>query len=153
MHWAIHGQTAAEVVLRRSDARKPNLGMTSWTGPRPTAQEAAIAKNYLSAEELEGLNRIVNAYLEFAELQAMSRKAMTMTRWIEKLDDFLRLSEREILTHAGSVSHETALAAAERQFELYKAEQAKLPARVDEDFENAVKALPKPKPAKRKKED
>jgi hypothetical protein len=145
MHWAIHGQTAAEVVLRRADATKPNLGMTSWTGAGPTAQDAAIAKNYLSAEELEGLNRIVNAYLEFAELQAMSRKTMTMGRWIEKLDEFLRLSEREILTHAGSVSHEAALAAAERQYERYKAEQARLPSRVDEDFERAVRALPAPK--------
>lgn len=143
MHWAIHGQTAAEVVVRRADASKPNMGLTSWTGARPKPQDAAIAKNYLSAEELEGLNRIVNAYLEFAELQAMSRKPMTMARWIEKLDEFLRLSERELLTHAGTVSHEAALAAAERQYELYKAEVAKLPARVDEDFERAVKALPK----------
>jgi hypothetical protein len=143
MHWAIHGQTAAEVVVRRADASKPNMGLTSWTGARPKPQDAAIAKNYLSAEELEGLNRIVNAYLEFAELQAMSRKPMTMARWIEKLDEFLRLSERELLTHAGAVSHEAALAAAERQYELYKAEVAKLPARVDEDFERAVKALPK----------
>lgn len=150
MHWAIHGQTAAEIVVRRADAMKPNMGMTSWAGARPTAQEAAIAKNYLSAEELEGLNRIVNAYLEFAELQAISRKAMTMARWIEKLDDFLRLSDREILTHPGSVSHESALAAAQQQYELYKVELAKLPSRVDEDFERAVKALPKRKPAPRR---
>ena len=150
MHWAIHGQTAAEVVVRRADARRPNMGLTSWTGPRPGSQDAAIAKNYLSSEELEGLNRIVNAYLEFAELQAMSKKTMTMTRWIEKLDDFLRLTEREILDHPGSVSHEAALAAAEHEYALYKAELAKLPAKVDEDFEQAVKALPRPRaPAKK----
>ncbi len=149
MHWAIHGQTAAEVVARRADAAKPHMGLTSWTGARPTAQDAAVAKNYLAPVELEGLNRIVNAYLEFAELQAMSRKPMHMADWISKLDDFLRLSEREILTNAGSVSHEAALAAAEREYERFRAELAKMPARVDEDFEQAVKALPKPRAARR----
>lgn len=149
MHWATHGQTAAEVIARRADATKPNMGLTSWTGSRPTAQDAAFAKNYLTPAELEGLNRIVNAYLEFAELQAMSRKAMHMADWISKLDDFLRLSEREILTHAGSVSHEAALAAAEREYERFRAEKAKLPAHVDEDFEEAVKALAKSKAPRR----
>lgn len=154
MHWAIHGQTAAEVVARRADATKPNMGLTNWTGARPTAQDAAIAKNYLSPTELEGLNRVVNAYLEFAELQALSRRPMHMADWIAKLDDFLRLSEREILSHAGSVTHEAALAAAEREYDRFRAEQAKLPAAVDRDFERAVKALPKPRPPRRgKKKD
>ena len=145
MHWAIHGQTAAEVIARRADGSKPNLGMTSWMGARPTAQDAAIAKNYLTAQELDGLNRIVSAYLEFAELQALSRRPMHMTDWIAKLDDFLRLSERDLLAHAGTVSHDDAMALATREYERYRSEQAKLPARVDEDFDRAVNALPKPR--------
>ena len=101
MHWAAHGHTAAEIISRRVDAAKPNLGLTSWSGSRPRKEDIAIAKNYLAAEELEALNRIVTAYLEFAELQARNRKAMYMRDWIAKLDDFLRLSEHNILTHAG----------------------------------------------------
>jgi hypothetical protein len=153
MHWAIHGQTAAEVIVRRADASKPNMGLTSWAGPAPRSQDAAIAKNYLSPEELEGLNRIVNAYLEFAELQAMSRKPMYMARWIEKLDEFIQLSEREILTHAGSVSHDAALALAEKEYEKYRAARLALPTKVDDDFERAVKQLPKKRPAKSKGKD
>lgn len=152
MHWAVHGQTAAEVVVRRADATQPNMGLTTWTGPRPTAQDAAIAKNYLSPAELEALNRIVSGYLEFAELQALSRRPMYMADWTAKLDDFLRLSEREILTHAGTVTHEAALAAAAREYEHFRAEQAKLPAGVDRDFEQAVKALP-PAPRRGKRKD
>jgi hypothetical protein len=153
MHWAIHGQTAAEVIVRRADAAKPNMGLTSWAGPTPRSQDAAIAKNYLSPEELEGLNRMVNAYLEFAELQAMSRKPMYMARWIEKLDEFIQLSEREILTHAGSVSHEAALALAEKEYEKFRAGRLTLPTKVDDDFERAVKQLPKKSPAKSKAKD
>src|SRR5208282_4888899 len=82
MHWAAHGHTAAEVISRRVDAAKPNLGLMSWSGSRPRKEDVAIAKNYLAAEELEGLNRIVTAYLEFAELQARNRKAMCMRDWI-----------------------------------------------------------------------
>ena len=150
MHWAIHGQTAAEVIVRRADASKAHMGLTSWSGPAPRSQDAAIAKNYLTPEELEGLNRMVNAYLEFAELQAMSRKPMYMARWIEKLDEFIQLSEREILTHAGSVSHEAALALAEVEYAKFRAERLALPARIDDDFDQAVKSLPKKSPAKSK---
>jgi hypothetical protein len=106
MHWAAHGHTAAEIVHKRSDAARPNMGLTNWQGTKPSKEEAVIAKNYLTAKELEALNRIVNAYLEFAELQALNRKPMYMRDWISKLDDFLRLGEREILTHAGTISHE-----------------------------------------------
>ncbi|HEY3351716.1 MAG TPA: virulence RhuM family protein [Polyangia bacterium] len=95
MHWAAHGQTAAEVIVARADAAKPNMGLTTWTGPVPRKADVAIAKNYLDAVELEALNRIVTAYLEFAELQALNRKPMYMADWIAKLDDFLRLSERK----------------------------------------------------------
>ena len=88
MHWAAHGQTAAEVIDRRADASLPNMGLTSFSGLRPRRSEVSVAKNYLNAEELEILNRIVVAYLEFAELQARSRRSMTMAAWIKKLDDF-----------------------------------------------------------------
>jgi hypothetical protein len=113
MHWAAHGHTAAEVIAARADAAKPNMGLTSWTGQVPRKADVAIAKNYLSAEELESLNRIVNAYLELAELQAMNRRPMYMADWIAKLDGFVRLSEREVLKHAGRISHDDAITKAE----------------------------------------
>jgi hypothetical protein len=138
MHWAVHGQTAAEVIAARADARQPNMGLTSWTGSAPRRADAVIAKNYLAADELEALNRIVNAYLEFAELQAMRRKPMYMADWIAKLDDFLRLSDRDILDHAGKVSHEAAVAGAELEYERFAAQQAALPSPVEAHFEAAV---------------
>jgi hypothetical protein len=154
MHWAAHGQTAAEVISRRVDAAKPNLGLTSWSGSRPRKEDVAIAKNYLAAEELEGLNRIVTAYLEFAELQARNRKAMHMRDWIAKLDDFLSLSEHEILTHAGKVSHEAALAKTEAEYEKFRALEAAKPSPVEIHFQEAVeqvKRLQTGKSSKRKK--
>lgn len=156
MHWAIHGRTAAELIHERVDATKDNAGLTNWPGTQPRKSDIRVAKNYLNQEELEGLNRIVTAYLEFAELQAMNRKAMTMRDWVAKLDDFLRISDREILTHAGKISHELAMQKAELEFERFK-ERNSLEietTKVDKDFEEAakkVKKLPKPadKPTKR----
>ena len=149
IHWAAHGHTAAEIVSARADAARPNMGLTNWQGAQPTKGEAAIAKNYLAAEELQVLNRIVTAYLEFAELQALNRKPMYMRDWIVKLDDFLRMGERDILTHAGTVSHEQALRKAELEFEKFRALQLIQPSPVEADFEAAVKKLPKPrKPGK-----
>jgi len=145
MHWAAHGHTAAEIVHKRSDAARPNMGLTNWQGTKPSKGEAVIAKNYLTAKELEALNRIVNAYLEFAELQALNRKPMYMRDWISKLDDFLRLGEREILTHAGTISHEEALRKAELEFEKFRVLQLAQPSQVEKDFDEAVKKLPKPK--------
>lgn len=149
MHWAAHGNTAAEIVHARADASRPNMGMTNWLGEKPRKDEAAIAKNYLKPEELDVLNRIVNLYLEFAELQALNRKPMTMQNWIAKLDEYLRLSEREILQHAGKISHEEALQKAEREFEKYSASHLAQTSRVERDFEEAVKKLPA-KPLRKK---
>ncbi len=149
MHWAAHGQTAAEMVHGRVDAGKQNLGMTTWLGGKPTKEEAAIAKNYLRAEELEGLNRIVTAYLEFAELRALNRQPMYMRDWIAKLEDFLRLSGREILTHAGKISHQQALRKAEREFEKFRVLELAQPSQVEKDFDEAVKKLRKPRPKKK----
>jgi len=146
MHWAAHGHTAAEVIAARSSAVKPHMGLTNWknapAGPvRKT--DVAIAKNYLNADELDALNRIVNAYLEFAELQATGRRPMHMRDWIAKLDDFLKLSDRDILTHAGKVSHETARLKAEAEFDTFRTTQAALPQPVDEHFANAIDELKK----------
>ena len=145
MHWAAHGHTAAEIVHKRSDAARPNMGLTNWQGAKPSKGEAVIAKNYLTAKELEALNRIVNVYLEFAELQALNRKPMYMRDWISKLDDFLRLGERQILTHSGTISHEEALRKAELEFEKFQVLQLAQPSQVEKDFDEAVKKLPKPR--------
>ena len=149
MHWAAHGQTAAEVIHGRADASKQNMGMTNWVGTKPSRDEAVVAKNYLTPEELDVLNRIVAAYLEFAELQALNRKPMYMKDWIVKLEDYLRLSDRDILTHVGTVSHEEAVRKAELEFEKYRQQQLALPSPVEKDFEAAVKKLPKPRPKKK----
>lgn len=141
MHWAAHGHTAAEVVHQRADASQPNMGLTSWDGDRPRKSDVSIAKNYLQQDEIEALNRIVTAYLEFAELQALNRKPMTMVDWISKLDDFLKLSDREILTHAGKISHDAAREKAEAEFAVYKKQQAALPQPVDEHFARSLDEL------------
>ncbi|GAX89430.1 virulence RhuM family protein [Effusibacillus lacus] len=120
MHWAAHGHTAAEIVYLRADSTKPFMGMTNFTGSKPTRSESQIAKNYLTEDELAVLNRIVNAYIEFAELQAMRRKPMYMVDWIEKLDDFLKMSDNEILTHAGKISHQQATQKAIEEYEKYR---------------------------------
>lgn len=149
MHWAAHGHTAAEVIVARADAGKPNLGLTHHAGATPRRAEAGIAKNYLSADELDTLNRIVTAYLEFAELQARQRKPMTMQAWIDKLDDFLRLGDRDVLTHAGRVSAEDARAKAQAEYDAWRRRQDALPSPAERDMtqalEHAVKVLPKPK--------
>ena len=150
MHWAAHGQTAAEIIHGRADASKQNMGMTNWIGPKPTREESVVAKNYLAPGEMDLLNRIVTAYLEYAELQALSRKPMHMKDWIVKLDEYLRLSDREILAHPGTVSHEDAIRKAELEFEKYRRRQLAETSQVEKDFENAVKKLPKPKKAKRR---
>jgi len=137
MHWAAHGQTAAEVIHGRADALQPNMGMINWVGPKIRKSESEIAKNYLHEEELDILNRIVTMYLEFAELQALNRKPMTMRDWIAKLDDFLKLSGREILTHAGRISHEEALEKAHEEYEKYRQAQLAAPTEVEKHFVEA----------------
>lgn len=159
MHWAAHGHTSAEVIRDRADATKPNAGLTSWPKGqvRPRKADVAIAKNYLSAEEIDQLNRIVTIYLEFAELQAMNRKPMTMQDWIKKLDQLLQISEREILTHAGSITAEAARLKAEQEYEKYQRLLDTQPSPVEQHFDEAVKKakqLEQPKKkAGRKQED
>jgi hypothetical protein len=152
MHWAAHGQTAAEVVSRRADAVKPNMGMTTWTGSRPRRTDAAVAKNYLNAEEMDTLNLIVSAYLDFAELQARNRKPMTMGDWIAKLDDFLRLSGRDLLTHAGTVSHDAALAKAQVEFDKFRSIEDAKPQPVDIEFEKIIEKTKRLAPPRKRKQ-
>jgi hypothetical protein len=141
MHWAVHGHTAAEIIAERADASKPNMGLTNWNGAKIRKSDVSVAKNYLNAEELDLLNRIVSAYLEFAEMQAKRRKPMTMQNWIDKLDDFLKLSEHQILMNAGKISHEIAVAKAEHEFDTYQQKHLDEPSQVEKDFEIAVEKL------------
>jgi hypothetical protein len=141
IHWAAHGHTAAEVVYHRADANKPHMGMTHFNGNKPSKAEAGIAKNYLEVDELDTLNRIVNLYLEFAELQALNRKPMYMADWIAKLDDFLRVSDRDILHGAGSISHQQALQKAQIEFDKYRQQILNTPSPVEKHFDEAVKKL------------
>lgn len=145
MHWAIHGHTATEIVHSRVDATKPMMGLTSIPDGQvlPRKSDTSIAKNYLTEDELDGLNRIVNLYLEFAELRARDRKATTMAEWITKLDQFLQISDRPILDHAGSITAEKAKLKAELEYQQFKKHQDTLPTRVEDDFNEFIKTLPK----------
>jgi hypothetical protein len=149
MHWAAHGQTAAEVIHERVDAAKPFMGLqTTRPGGIIRKEDVSIAKNYLAGEEFDTLNRIVTAYIEFAELRALQRKVMTMRDWITKLDEFLKLSEHELLDHAGKISAEQAKLKAELEYDRYRVFLDSQPRLVDLDFEKAasqLKNLPKPK--------
>ncbi len=120
MHYSVHGHTAAEIIYDRADAEKDFMGLTSWTGALPKRTDAETAKNYLSSDELDTLNRIVSLYLDFAELQAKSHKPMYMKDWIQKLDDFLKLSGKELLSHAGKISAELAKQKADMEYDKFK---------------------------------
>lgn len=153
MHWAAHGHTAAEVIHQRADAAQPLMGLKNTRpGKIIRREDVAVAKNYLTEAELQTLNRIVSLYIEFAELQALDRKPMTMRDWIKKLDEFLKISGRELLDHAGKISAETARAKAEREYDRYRSLADATPRPVDADFEQAAKQLQKmPRPKKLKK--
>ena len=120
MHFSVHGHTAAEIIYERADAQKDFMGLTTWTGAMPKRTDAEIAKNYLSQEEVTTLNRIVSLYLDFAELQAEEHRPMYMKDWIAILDDFLRISRKDILTHAGRISAQLAKAKADAEYDKFK---------------------------------
>jgi hypothetical protein len=152
MHWAAHGQTAAEVIHARVDAVKPFMGLqTTRPGGIIRKEDVSIAKNYLDGEELGTLNRIVNAYIEFAELRALQRKVMTMRDWITKLDEFLKLSEHELLDHAGKISAEQAKLKADLEYDRYRVLLDSQPRAVDLDFDRAVTEFKKVPPSKKPK--
>lgn len=149
MHYATHGHTAAEIIYDRADAKKDFMGLTTWTGMMPKRSDAEFAKNYLSEEEIDTLNRIVNLYVDYAELRAKEHKPMYMKDWIAKLDDFLRLSDREILTNAGSISAKLAKEKADAEYEKFKErtvyELSPVEIHFIENFERERKKLEKKK--------
>lgn len=120
MHYSVHGHTAAEIIYERADAEKDFMGLTTWSGAMPSKPEAEIAKNYLTHEEIKSLNRIVSLYLDFAEMQAEEHRPMYMKDWINILDDFLRLSRKDILTHAGKISAKLAKEKADQEYDKFK---------------------------------
>jgi len=134
MHFSAHGHTAAEVIYERADAEKNFMGLTSWTGAMPRQSDAEIAKNYLSENELDTLNRIVSLYLDFAELQAKSHTPMYMKDWIQKLDDFLKLSGKALLNHAGKISAELARDKADTEYHRFRERTALQLSPVEKDF-------------------
>jgi len=142
LHWAIHGHTAAEIIHQRADAAKPNMGLTTWkNAPRGPIRKAdvTVAKNYLAEQEIGELNRVVSMYLDYAEDQARRKRPMHMTKWVEKLDAFLRFNERNVLTHAGRVSHELAEEHAHVEFSKYEKQRRKLEAKKPtSDFDQLV---------------
>ncbi len=144
MHWAITGQTAAEIVYRRADKSRPNMGLTNWRGAKVRKADVSIAKNYLDADELAALNNLVEQYLVFAEGQAMRRVPMHMGDWIAKLHGFLTINDRQILTHAGKISHELAKTHAEGQYDVFHAARVELADAAPTDFDRAVAQLPAP---------
>ncbi len=120
MHYSIHGHTAAEIIYERADAEKDFMGLTTWSGAMPSKPEAEIAKNYLTHEEIKSLNRIVSLYLDFAEMQAEEHRPMYMKDWINILDDFLRISRKDILTHAGKIAAKLAKEKADQEYDKFK---------------------------------
>jgi hypothetical protein len=139
VHWAITRQTAAEIVHGRVDAAKPNLGLTNWRGAVIRKQDVSIAKNYLSDSEMGQMQRIVSAYLDMAEMQAMRKIPMTMEDWEKRLSGFLQLWDHEILQDAGRVTAELSKAHAESEFEKYRIVQDRL---FESDFDRLIKELP-----------
>ena len=141
MHWAAHGHTAAELIYARVDATKPNMGITNYSGNTLLLRDVEIAKNYLTEEELNILNRIVTAYLEVAEIQALNRIPMTMRDWMERLHQFLTMTGREVLAHAGQISHEAAMHKARVEYEKFCTARAQLPTAVEQHFVEAERRV------------
>ena len=135
VHWAITGQTAAELIHSRADSSKDNMGLTSWRGTKVRKQDVVNAKNYLDEDELKALNNLVEQYLVFAEGQAQRRIAMSMNDWVVKLDGFLTLNDRDVLNHAGKISHDLAKESAENEYQTFHQQ------RLDEDSSTTLAEL------------
>jgi hypothetical protein len=141
MHWAITGQTAAEIIKTRADSSKPNMGLTNWRGIKPRKQDVSIAKNYLNMEELSALNNLVEQYLVFAEGQALRRIPMTMNDWIAKLHGFLTLNDRDILNNAGKISHDLAIEFAENEYDKFRLKAIAERDNQPDDFEKTIRQI------------
>lgn len=135
VHYAITGNTAAEIIVSRVDSNKPNVGLTNFRGSKPSKEEVVVAKNYLSEQELLVLNNLVEQYLVFAQGQAIQRIPMYMDDWIDKLNAFLQINNKDILKDAGKISHELAIEIAEKNFDEYKKNEAK---NIDNDFDSVA---------------
>lgn len=134
MHWASHGETAAETIYRRVDSNEEHLGLTNYQGEIPTKSEVVIAKNYLSEKELNILNRMVTAFLEIAEIRALDRTPMYMNHWIKQLDVFLKMTNKDILSNSGTISHQQALERAISEYDIYKEKHKNRITQVEKDF-------------------
>ena len=143
MHWASHGHTAAEIIMQRADSEKDFMGLTNFEGDTPTLQEATIAKNYLTEEELNVLNRIVSMYLDYAELQALNENPMTMRDWANELDYFIKMNRKDVLKTKGTVSHEEALEKARLEYKKYKDRISLNPTEVELHYLEATNELKK----------
>jgi len=150
MHYAVHQQTAAEVIYHRVDNKKPLVGMTNFKGNYVTKEDVGIAKNYLTELELQKLNLLTGGFLDYAELQALEQKEMTMKKWAEFLDEQLKTLNKNILMGKGMVSHKQAIEKAEKEFEIYRAREMR---QLESDFERVVKKLAKLKPPQKKEGD
>ncbi|MBK7057605.1 MAG: virulence RhuM family protein [Leptospiraceae bacterium] len=148
MHWAITGKTAAEIIHERADSSQPNMGLTNWRGEKVRKQDVGIAKNYLNENELLALNNLVEQYLVFAEGQAMRRIPMYMQDWITKLNGFLSLNDREILDHAGKISHELAVEHSEKEYNLFHQKRMQESNKKESDFDKAIQNIPTKKKGK-----
>jgi hypothetical protein len=138
LHWAAHGHTAAEIIFQRANAQLPFMGLTAFKGEKPIKQEIGIAKNYLSEEELAVLNRLVSAYLDIAEINAMQYKPMYMKDWIEVLDGFLKMSRQDVLTSAGKISAEIAQKKALAEYDSYKQKSYDVLSNVEKQFISSI---------------
>ncbi|MEI6866588.1 virulence RhuM family protein [Flavicella sp.] len=138
MHWASHGETAAETVYNRVDATKEDIGLSNFKGETPTKREVEVAKNYLAEDELNILNRMVTAFLEIAEIQALDRTPMYMADWIKQLDNFLKLTNKNILSHSGTISHQKAIEKAHGEYKIYKEKIKNRLSQVEKDFINQI---------------
>ena len=143
MHWAAHGHTAAEVIVERADGDKDFMGLTTFSGDRPTLLDAQIAKNYLNDKELDILNRIVSMYLDYAELQAIEQRTMTMSDWVKELNYFLTMNRKDILKDSGKISHEEAMNHARKEYDKYKDRIALKPSEVELHYLESIKDLEK----------
>ena len=141
MHWAAHKHTAAEIIYQRADSKKQNMGLTSWAGKEIKKTDVEIAKNYLSDAELDALNKIVTAYLDIAEVRALDHEPMYMKDWLETIDDYLKMTRREILTTAGRVSHKQALDKAHDEYKKYKAKEVDRLSLVEKHFLESIRKL------------
>lgn len=141
MHWAAHQHTAAEIVYQRADAEKENMGLTSWEGKQIKRSDTEIAKNYLTQTEMDALNKIVSAYLDIAEVRALAHEPMYMKDWLETIDDYLKMTRRDILTTKGRVTHKQAIDKAHGEYEKYKRKQDELLSPVEQHFIESIREL------------